>query len=134
MVRLGCQGGATDEARASRPSGGALIQDTFVAIENDFPDDVFVKLFFVNGDPPLDEIPGVERAHTGWNHVDTVITATDNQPGYWSALTGQGTYVVPEWEALDPGEPPGRPAMDGTTDRVLRGFIYACLRANIFFN
>ena len=37
--------------------------------------------------------------------------------------------LVP-FTVLDPGFLPGRPAMDGTTDRVLRGFMYAILDEN----
>lgn len=65
-----------------------------------------------------------ERAHPGWNSVDVGISLTGHQPTYWSAATGQPQGVSP-FTILDPGTPPGRPAMDGTTDRVLRGYIVA---------
>jgi hypothetical protein len=32
---------------------GNLIQDTFVDISNDYPQDVRIQMFFINGDPPL---------------------------------------------------------------------------------
>jgi hypothetical protein len=71
--------------------------------------------------------PDVERAHPGWNSVDNLITLTHNEPTYWSALTGQPKGVS-SFTILDPSGDPlaqGRPALDGTTDRVLRGSIYA---------
>jgi len=64
----------------------------------------------------------------GWNWVDVGISLTANQPTYWSAATGRGdsggTAVSP-FTILDPGPPPGRPTLDGTDQRVLRGFILA---------
>jgi hypothetical protein len=102
-----------------------LLQDTFLSITNDFPDDVNVMMYFVNGDPPLEADPATgERAHPGWNWLDNGIHLTANEPTYWSALTGNPKGVSP-FTALDPGTPPGRPANDGTGDRVLRGFVLA---------
>jgi hypothetical protein len=109
------------------PEGGgedgtfSLIQDTFIQIVNDYPAGVSVLMYFINGDPPLWE---GDRFHPGWNNVDNEIELTSNQPMYWSALTGQPAGVSP-FQVLDPGDPPGRPAMDGTDDRVLRGYIVA---------
>lgn len=102
---------------------GKLIQDTFVDITNDFPEDVNVLMYFVNGDPPLPAVPG-ERAHPGWNWVNVGIFLTMNEPTYWSAATGEPKGVSP-FTILDPGDPPGRPDPEGTGDRVLRGFIVA---------
>ena len=102
-------------------SAGNLVQDTFISLTNDYPDNVLVQLFFINGDPPLPQ-SGSERAHPGWNFVDNLIELTANQPIWWSAVSGAPFGVSP-WTVLDPGTPPGRPAMDGTTDRVLRGWI-----------
>ncbi|MCP3902958.1 MAG: hypothetical protein GY715_04915 [Planctomycetes bacterium] len=62
----------------------------------------------------------------GWNWVDNVISLTGDQPTYWSALSGlPSTGGLAPFTSLDPGFPPGRPAMDGTTDRVLRGYAIA---------
>ena len=109
-------------------------QDTFVQLTNDFPGDVLVQMYFVNGDPPLaaDPITG-ERAHPGWNWVDNEITLTANQPTYWSALTGRpgtdppipgpGGGGLSPWQVLDPGTPPGRPDPEVPGERMLRGFI-----------
>jgi hypothetical protein len=105
---------------------GELVQDTFISITNDYPEDVRVQLYFVQGDEPLMENenePG-ERAHTGWNWVDVQIWLTANEPTYWSALSGLPKVVSP-WTVLDPGTPPGRPDPEGSGDRVLRGYIVA---------
>jgi len=69
----------------------------------------------------------IERAApsvNSWNWVDVGIPLTANQPTYWSAATGQPAGVSP-LTILDPGPPPGRPAPDGSGERVLRGFILA---------
>ncbi|MDY7107540.1 MAG: hypothetical protein SYC29_02785 [Planctomycetota bacterium] len=106
-------------------AGGNLLQDTFIQLTNDYPGDVWVKMYFINGDEPLEETAD-ERAHLGWNWTDVTIQLTGNQPVYWSALTGlPANGSVSPFTILDPGDPPGRPAMDGTTDRVLRGYILA---------
>jgi hypothetical protein len=107
-------------------AAGQLIQDTFLQLTNDNNAAVRVKMFFVNGDPPL-AAAGAERAHPGWNFIDNTVTLTANQPIYWSANSGLPAGFSP-FRVLDPsptGSPPGRPDPDGSTDRVLRGFIYA---------
>ena len=38
-------------------AAGTVIQDTFVEITNDYPSDVFIQLYFINGDPPLEAAP-----------------------------------------------------------------------------
>lgn len=110
-------------------ASGNVIQDTFIDITNDYPADVLVQMYFVNGDEPLDGGEG-ERPHTGWNAVDVQIELTQNEPTYWSALTGQPKGVSP-FTILDPGTPPGRPDPDGTGDRVLRGFVVAWAVNNV---
>ncbi|MCA9295168.1 MAG: hypothetical protein KC983_01600, partial [Phycisphaerales bacterium] len=105
---------------------GNLRKDTFISLTNDYPGTVQVQMYFVNGDPPLAADPLAappERAHPGWNWVDNLITLTGDQPTFWSVLTGNPAGVSPFATALDPGFPPGRPALDGTGDRVMRGFI-----------
>lgn len=113
------------ELRWTPTAGGQfdLQQDTFLDLANDFPGLVFVKMYFVNGDPPLEAVPGGERAHPGWNWVDNTIILTPNQPTYWSALSGEPAGVSP-FTALDPGFPPGRPDPE-SMDRVLRGYVLA---------
>ena len=108
---------------------GNLVQDTFLDISNDKAEAVDVKFYFINGDAAL-EADGLERAHPGWNNVDGKMRLTANQPAYFSALTGMpgprmSTGPLAPFGILDPGSPPGRPATDGTNDRVLRGIIYA---------
>ena len=77
-------------------AAGEVIQDTFVTVLNDYPDDVFLHWYFVNGDEPLDAIfagdppTQVEPAHPGWNWVNCVTMLTQNEPTYFSALTGSG--------------------------------------------
>ncbi|MCP3903782.1 MAG: hypothetical protein GY715_09120 [Planctomycetes bacterium] len=108
-------------------SNGGLLQDTFLSLTNDFPEDVLIQTYFINGDPPLeaDPITG-ERAHPGWNFVDNRFPLTGDQPTYWSALTGQpAAGGLAPFTSLDPGFPPGRPVGDGTGDRMLRGFAVA---------
>ena len=83
-------------------------------------------MYFFNGDAPL-EAGANDRAHLGWNWVDNFLTLTADQPVYWSAATGDPKGVSP-FTILDPSGDPmlqGRPANDGTTDRVLRGMVLA---------
>jgi hypothetical protein len=80
-------------------------------------------MYFINGDEPLPARPG-ERAHLGCNWVDVVLELTGDQPTYWSAASGNPAGVSP-WTVLDPGSPNGRPDPDGSTDRVLRGYVLA---------
>ncbi|MCB9850169.1 MAG: hypothetical protein H6817_05640 [Phycisphaerales bacterium] len=102
-----------------------LTQDTFIELTNDYPAPVNVQMYFVNGDKPLDlDTNSLERAHLGCNWGDVQISLTASEPTYWSAANGLPKGVSP-FTVLDPGNPPGRPAMDGTTDRVLRGYILA---------
>ncbi|HNQ23738.1 MAG TPA: hypothetical protein PKK06_11645 [Phycisphaerae bacterium] len=116
---------------------GQLIQDTFLDLCNDSPGLLGVQLFFVNGDPPAAAVYGpggvlVERAHPGYNRIGLQIALTGNEPAFWSAFTGQEKHVAPftildpPWGPFNAGNPltwPGRPATDGSTDRVLRGFV-----------
>jgi len=66
----------------------------------------------------------IDCSEPGWNWVDVGIALTANQPTYWSVATGLPGGVSP-FTILDPGPPPGRPALDGTNERVLRGFVIA---------
>ena len=109
-----------------------MIQDTFIDLSNDYPADVRVQMYFVNGDLPSDAVFAgdppllVEREHPGWNNVDVEFDLTNNQPTYWSAMSGQPAGVSP-FTILDDGDPPGRPDMDpgNPGGRVLRGFVVA---------
>ncbi|MHC5005086.1 MAG: hypothetical protein ACYTJ0_18410 [Planctomycetota bacterium] len=95
-------------------ANGQVVQDTFISIINDFPEDVEVQMYFINGDPPTAVDPG-------WNWVDNAIELTGNEPAYWSALTGQPKGVSP-FTVLDAD---GRPCPDGSGDICLRGYIIA---------
>jgi hypothetical protein len=123
-------------------AAGDVRQDTFLEISNDFPEDIDVQFYFVNGDAPTaaqclpecylihgglcTEVAGcvTERAHPGWNWVDVQVPLTANQPLYWSAATGQPVGVS-SLAILDPGTPPGRPDPDPDNPggRVIRGYI-----------
>ena len=106
---------------------GNLIQDTFLSIRNDYPAFVDVRLYFFNGDPPIEESAYPERAHLGWNWLDPQITLTTNEAAYWSVATG-APKGLPPFTLLDPSVDPlrqGRPADDGSSDRVLRGYVLA---------
>ena len=109
---------------------GNLIQDTIIELTNDYPAGVDVQMYFVHGDGYLEADPvNDERAHPGWHWVDNKVYLTRNDPVYWAASTGNPFGTSP-FTILDPGDPDngipeGRPAMDGTADRVLRGYIIA---------
>jgi len=81
---------------------GGLVADTFLQLTNDYPDDVLVQLYFINGDEPL-EADEYGCPHPGWNWVDVQILLTANEPTFWSALTGLPKGVSP-FTVLDPGE------------------------------
>ena len=115
---------------------GNVIQDTFLSIANDYPADVYVQFYYVNGDPPLDAVvvdPGepigkgdgqeppkvIEPAHPGWNKRKCEMLLTCDQPMYLSALTGRPAGVG-SFTDLDPG---GRP--DGEGGRLVRGYVLA---------
>lgn len=81
---------------------GQVVQDTFVTVVNDFPEDVSVQLYFVNGDPPRSGVP-VGCPEPGWNMFDNLIHLTKDQTVWWSSVTGQTAGVAP-FTVLDPGE------------------------------
>jgi hypothetical protein len=128
-------------------AGCQLFQDTILDIANDYPGDVNVQFYFVNGDPPTEQICDIscppapdgsclpecviEREHPGWNWVDCEVPLTANQPTYMSLFTGNPAGCQPFTE-LDPGFPPGRPDPDfgDPSHRTLRGFVYAFAVAN----
>jgi hypothetical protein len=88
-------------------AAGNLRQDTFLSITNDYPADVDVQMYFINGDAP-------------WTFANNRITLTANEPTYWSAFTGQPKGVSP-FGVLGPPVP----ANDGTGELVLRGWVVA---------
>lgn len=108
---------------------GAIRQDTFIEVSNDYPADVRVQFYFINGDSPAEAVlvgePPIlaERPHAGWNWIDVEILLTGNEPTYWSVLEGQPKGLAP-FTLVDPGTPPGRPDPDPDNPggRVLRGY------------
>jgi hypothetical protein len=111
-------------------AAGKLTQDTFITLVNDFNRDVDVKIYFVQGDGPLDPVYAdpdetilVERGHQGWNQVDCGIELTENESTYLSMANGGNGCQ--RFTILDGGTPPGRPNTEPDGGRVLRGFVYA---------
>lgn len=114
-------------------AAGALVQDTVISLLNDWPADVNVQMYFVNGDEELDPVFSsgpmpilIAEGEPGCNWVDCALLLTPDQPVYWSAATGNPLGCQP-FDILDPdlGNGPGRPDPEGSTDRVLRGYIFA---------
>jgi len=109
---------------------GSLRQDTFLEVSNDFPGDVELQFYLVNGDAPVNAVvegdppQETERSHPGWNVVDIQLRLTGDEATYWSALTGLPKGVSP-LTVLDPGLPRGRPDPDPDNPggRVLRGYV-----------
>jgi hypothetical protein len=113
---------------------GELIQDTFLGVSNEFPDDVEVQFYFLNGDEPLEEVfigfPIMRAAESepGWNWINCRRHLTANQPTVWSAAKGSAEGCQ-AFGGLDPPagyQLPGRPdpETNGET-RVLRGAVFA---------
>jgi len=86
-------------------TGGNLIQDTFITINNDQNQLVNLHMFFVS------EL---------CTFIDNEIVLTRNEPAYWSVATGLPKGVSP-FDVL--GAP--IPDPEGTGDLVLRGYIVA---------
>ena len=106
---------------------GNLIQDTFVDVSNDYPADVHVQAYFINGDAELEEICSgepcsdniIQAYEPGWNTADCRFVLTADQPHFWSAAHGSNKCQA--FTVLDDG---GRPDPEtGMTSRVLRGYI-----------
>lgn len=107
-----------------------LIQDTFLSVWNDDDESsVDVQAYFINGDPPLDEICSgnpcieiIQDAEPGWNKFDCRFALTKNQSGYWSAANGNG-FCPQAFTELD-NQGPGRPDPETMLrTRVLRGYV-----------
>ncbi len=106
--------------------GFALTSDTFITLVNDFNREVCVQWYFINGDAPLAAMPGIERAHPGWNSYDCMTCYTPNENVFMSLARGGGSLGCQPLTGLDPGFPPGRPDPDGLLgDRIVRGYAIA---------
>ena len=108
--------------------GRELLQDTIIDISNDYPEEVDVQAFFINGDPEVEEICVgfpceqniIQEAEPGWNTADCRFTLTANQPHFWSAA--RGSDKCQPFMVLD-ANGPGRPDPEtGLTTRILRGY------------
>jgi len=105
-----------------------LLQDTFLDFSNDYPQDVDVQAYFVNGDIALEEERDpttgsiIQTFEPGWNTADCRFKLTGGQPHYWSAA--HGSNKCQPFAVLD-AQGPGRldPEAPGTTNRVLRGYV-----------
>lgn len=115
------------DVEISWDASGEVTQDTLINLSNGYPHEVNVRMYFVNGDPPLNPVLGpsgvvIERGHPGWNQRGCQIDLSGYQATYWSALTGQPGGC--RFAGLDAGPPPGRPDPDHPGGRTLRGFLY----------
>jgi cysteine-rich repeat protein len=120
-------------ACSGSPPVCTLKQDTFVTIVNDYPADVWVQWYFVQGDPPLDAVlvgsPPIiaERAHMGWNWVACRTKLTEEESTY-RPMSGSQPMGCQPFTVLDSGLPPGRPDLDPDVPvghRRLRGYAIA---------
>jgi len=108
-------------------SGEILLQDTFLDLSNDYPGDVYVQGYYINGDVELQQRcsdeqcdPPLQEYEPGWNTADCRFRLTANEPTYWSAAYGGKCQ---SFVSLD-GDGPGRlvTEADGVQRRVLRGY------------
>lgn len=121
---------------------GNVIQDTFIDLTNDFPEDVLVQMQFVNGDPYAAAVPypgtciqnvctpgGPDPHPSDWCYCDGHIRCDEREHlGDCNAVDVMIELTANEptyWAAstglpkgtspfpiLDPGSPPGRPDPD----------------------
>ena len=109
---------------------GDVTQDTILDMSNDYPADVVVKGYFINGDLELEQRCSgepcgdgiddtvIQTFEPGWNTADCKFTLTGDQPHFWSAANGsdlcQSFTVLDSDGRLDP-ETQG-------SSRILRGY------------
>jgi Dictyostelium (slime mold) repeat len=85
---------------------GEVIQDTFLELTNDYPRDVRLQMYLVQGDTCI------------W--ADNAFTLTANQPVYWSARTGDPIGASP-FSVLGEACPDDDPTNPGGTR--IRGYV-----------
>ena len=109
-------------------AAGQVALDTVLQITNDYPRDVTVQFYFINGDAPVEAVfagdpPSlVVDPEPGWNFVDCQFELTRDQTMTWSAARGSPGGCQP-FTVLDPD---GRSDPDGLTSRrVVRGYAMA---------
>ena len=106
--------------------GSTLLQDTFVDISNDYPADVDVQAYFINGDLELEQRCSgepcedniIQEFEPGWNTADCKFTLTGDQPHFWSAANGSDlcqSFVVLDTEG--PGRPDPETGMASRSSR-----------------
>jgi hypothetical protein len=106
--------------------GNTLLQDTFLDFSNDYPQNVDVQAYFINGDVALEELRDdaggiIQNFEPGWNTADCRFKLTAGQPHYWSAATGSDKCQA--FTVLD-GQGPGRPDPETQgANRILRGYV-----------
>jgi hypothetical protein len=109
--------------------GSQLLQDTFVDFSNDYPADVDIQAYFINGDLELEQKCSgepcedniIQEFEPGWNTADCKFSLTGDQPHYWSAA--RGSDLCQAFTVLDT-EGPGRPDPEtGMATRILRGYV-----------
>jgi hypothetical protein len=109
---------------------GKVLQDTFLSVTNDYPGNVTLLAFFINGDPPVEELRSnvppfniIRDAEPGWNKFSCRFTLTGNHPRFWSATSGG--MGCPPFAILDTVGP-GRPDPESADpSRMLRGYVIA---------
>lgn len=106
-------------------ASGNLIRDTLIDLSNDYPADVYVQGYFINGDVRVEQLRDeagtiIRPFEPGWNTADCRFQLTGNQPVWWSAARGGNNCQ--SFTVLDP-QGPGRLDPDSSTGgRVLRGW------------
>ena len=106
-------------------AGDTLLQDTFIDLTNDYPADVYIQGWFINGDIEIEEERDAQGNITtqfepGWNTADCRFQLTGNQPTWWSAARGGPRCQA--FTVLDPQGPGRLDPETGNTERVLRGY------------
>jgi hypothetical protein len=109
-------------------SGNALLQDTIVDISNDYPANVAIQAYFINGDVELEKVCEdelctniVQTYEPGWNTADCLFELTANQPHYWSAA--KGSDKCQPFTVLDSQGPGRLDPETNRTSRILRGYV-----------
>jgi hypothetical protein len=83
-------------------ANGAVIQDTYISLNNDFEGDVHVQFYFVQGDDAVEGDEDGPCEEPGCNNFDFAFTLTANQPVYFRVSDGL-PLGVPSFIGLDPG-------------------------------
>ena len=83
-------------------SAGEPIQDVFLDLTNDYPDDVLVQLYFVNGDPPLEVSVGQPPVgNPTWHVAIDVSTVAVQNLEIEFALYDNSGVIGDSWALID---------------------------------